>query len=62
LFPNVWKTKVSDQLCTNKELDKATRDYILKQMYGIDKNRMPSIWERADDRELVARRMVASKD
>jgi hypothetical protein len=62
LFPNIWKTAVSDQLCAHKELDRATRNYILKKMYDIDENKMPSIWERASDRELVVRKILSSKD
>ena len=62
LFPNVWKTKVSDEMCVNKQLDNATRAYLLKTMYNIDEKRTPSIYERASDRELVARRLVADID
>lgn len=62
LFPNLWKTKVSDEMCVNKDLDNATRAYLLKTMYGIDEKRIPSIYERASDREVVARRMVAENE
>jgi hypothetical protein len=62
LFPNIWKTSVSDQMCADKQVSKATRDYLLKKMYNIDENKMPSIWDRASDRELAAKKLVASKD
>ena len=31
LFPNIWKTKASDEICKESE----TRAYLLKGMYGI---------------------------
>jgi len=34
IFPNVWQTKVSDELC--KKSDK-TRNYLLEKQYGIKK-------------------------
>jgi hypothetical protein len=62
LFPNIWKTRVSDEICVNKDLDNATRAYLLKTMYGIDERKTPSIFERASDREVVARRIVAENE
>ena len=32
LFPNIWKTKVSDEICKNLN----TRKHLLKGMYNID--------------------------
>jgi len=58
LFPNIWKTKVSDQMCVAKEVDSATRKYLLKTMYGIkdkDEEDKPSIFSRLTDQELVAK-------
>ena len=40
LFPNIWKTKASDELCKEREGDDATRAYLLKHMYGIDENKI----------------------
>ena len=62
LFPNIWKTEVSDQMCADKQLSKATRDYLLKKMYNIDPKRTPSIYERLSDRELIAERLISSKE
>ena len=35
LFPNIWKTKASDEICK----DNASRAYLLKHMYGIDEKK-----------------------
>lgn len=56
LFPNVWKTKASDELCKEKLGDDATRAYMLKHMYNITEKKSeetPSIWDRMSDRELA---------
>jgi hypothetical protein len=56
LFPNVWKTKASDELCKERLGDDATRAYMLKHMYGIVEKKYeetPSIWDRLSDRELA---------
>ena len=55
LFPNVWKTKASDELCKERLGDNATRAYMLKHMYGIveKKYEEPSIYSRMSDRELA---------
>jgi hypothetical protein len=34
LFPFIWETKVSDEICKNK--NKKNRQYLLKNMYGIE--------------------------
>lgn len=65
LLPNVWKTKVSDQMCMEKHLDNATRRYLLKTMYGIDERDLenkPSVFSRLTDRELVATRLYNNSD
>jgi len=31
LFPNIWKTKASDEICK----DNPTRKYLLEKQYGI---------------------------
>jgi hypothetical protein len=36
LFPFIWETKVSDEICKNK--NNKTRAHLLKNMYGIDEN------------------------
>jgi hypothetical protein len=36
IFPNIWETKVSDEICNNK--NNKTRAYLLKHMYGIEEN------------------------
>jgi len=36
LFPFIWETKVSDEICKNK--NNKTRAYLLKHMYGIEEN------------------------
>jgi hypothetical protein len=36
LFPFIWETKVSDEICKNK--NNKTRAYLLRKMYGIDEN------------------------
>jgi hypothetical protein len=36
VFPNIWETKVSDEICNNK--NNKTRAYLLKHMYGIEEN------------------------
>lgn len=36
IFPFIWETKVSDELC-NKSKNK-TRAYLLKHQYGIEEN------------------------
>lgn len=36
VFPNVWKTKVSSEMCNPS----ATRAYLLKTMYGIDESKI----------------------
>jgi len=36
LFPFIWETKVSDEICKNK--NNKTRAHLLKQMYGIEEN------------------------
>jgi hypothetical protein len=36
LFPFIWETKVSDEICKNK--NNKTRAYLLRNMYGIDEN------------------------
>jgi hypothetical protein len=36
LFPFIWETKVSDEICKNK--NNKTRAYLLKNMYGIEEN------------------------
>jgi len=36
IFPNIWKKKVSDEICNNR--DKKSRAHLLKQMYGIEEN------------------------
>lgn len=33
LFPEIWKTKVSDEICQSKG---SSRAYMLKNMYGIE--------------------------
>ena len=40
LFPNIWKTKASDELCKERKGDDATRAYLLKHMYGIDEKKI----------------------
>lgn len=64
LFPNIWKTAVSDQMCVAKEVDSATRKYLLKTMWNIETNPdvRPSIYERLTDQELVARMLYSKKD
>lgn len=37
LFPNIWKSKASDEICKN---DKKTRKYFLDKMYGIDESNL----------------------
>jgi len=37
LFPNIWKTKVSDEICGGNS---KTRKYILDKMYGIDEDHL----------------------
>jgi hypothetical protein len=60
LFPNIWKTKASDMLCSERLGDDTTRSYLLKHMYGIEEKKLkreeedlPSIWERRSDRSLA---------
>ena len=36
LLPFIWETKVSDEICKNK--NKKSREHLLKNMYGIDEN------------------------
>lgn len=62
IFPNIWKTAVSDQMCADKQVDNRTRDYLLKKMYGINEKRSPSIYERLSDRELAAQQIVNIKN
>ena len=35
IFPNVWKTKASDEICKESK----TRAYLLKNMYGIEEKK-----------------------
>ena len=45
-------------MCVAKEVDSATRKYLLKTMYGIkdkDEEDKPSIFSRLTDQELVAK-------
>lgn len=35
LFPNIWKTKASDELCKSN----GTRAYMLKTMYDIEERK-----------------------
>jgi len=56
IFPNVWKTKASDELCKERLGDDATREYMLKNMYESAQKKSeetPSIWDRMSDRELA---------
>ena len=56
VFPEIWKTKASDELCKERLEDDATRAHMLKQMYGIVEKKhqeTPSIWDRMSDRELA---------
>lgn len=65
LFPNIWKTAVSDQICVNKEVDSATRKYLLKTMWNIeerDPDNKPSVFSRLTDSEVVARRLYYRSD
>lgn len=65
LFPNIWKSEVSDQICVNKEVDSATRKYLLKTMWGIeDRNPeiKPSVYSKLTDSEVVARRLFYTSD
>jgi hypothetical protein len=39
LFPEVWKTKASDELCKDNSQSDATRAHMLKSMYGIEERR-----------------------
>jgi len=32
IFPNIWKTKVSDEMCNKSD---KTRDYLLTKHYGL---------------------------
>jgi hypothetical protein len=34
LFPFIWETRVSNEICNNK--NKKARAYLLKNMYGIE--------------------------
>ena len=63
LLPNVWKNKVSSEMCVETELDNTTRAYMLDKMYGItEKSKVyPSVWDRLSDREVHARRLFAEK-
>ena len=36
VFPFIWETKASDEMCKNKH--NKTRAYLLKNHYGIDEN------------------------
>jgi hypothetical protein len=36
LFPFIWETKASDEICKNK--NNKTRAYLLKNQYGIEEN------------------------
>lgn len=56
VFPDIWKTKASDELCKERLGDDATRAHMLKHMYGIVEKKSeetPSIWKRMSDRELA---------
>ena len=35
LFPFIWETKASDEICSNKEKKNKTRAYLLEKQYGI---------------------------
>jgi len=35
LFPNVWKTRASDEICQKNKYN-PTRAHLLKSMYGIE--------------------------
>lgn len=55
ILPNVWKDKVSTEMCVDKEVDNATRAYMLKTMYNIvERKEPPSVWDRLSDREVQA--------
>jgi hypothetical protein len=55
ILPNVWKDKVSTEMCVDREVDNATRAYMLKTMYNIvEKKETPSVWDRLSDREVQA--------
>jgi len=63
IFPNIWKTKASDELCKERLGDDATRALFLNSMYN-DKQKleeMPSIWDRMSDRELAIRQAKNKK-
>ena len=35
LFPNVWETKVSEQICSGNKINRS-RSYMLKKMFNIE--------------------------
>ena len=37
LFPDIWKSAVSDEMCAGKN---STRAYMLKKMYNIDESNL----------------------
>ena len=57
IFPDIWKTKASDELCKERLGDDATRALLLNSMsnHKQKSEEMPSIWERMSDRELAIR-------
>lgn len=60
VLPNVWKDKVSTEMCVDREVDNATRAYMLKTMYNIvEKKETPSVWDRLTDREVQAKIILA---
>lgn len=38
LFPEIWKTKASDEICNKANLDDETHTYLLKKLSGAEKH------------------------
>jgi hypothetical protein len=63
ILPNVWKDKVSTEMCVDREVDNATRAYMLKTMYNIvEKKETPSVWDRLSDREVQAMILLGEQE
>jgi hypothetical protein len=63
ILPNVWKDKVSTEMCVDREVDNATRAYMLKTMYNIvEKKETPSVWDRLSDREVQAMILLSNEE
>lgn len=63
LLPNVWKDKVSKEMCVEVELDNKTRIYMLDKMYHITERsrETPGVYDRLSDREVQARILLGEK-